>query len=392
MSPRFFRSAALLLLALPLAASAGEPVLLDFGRYLAKYPAMYATLSYADDARDAIYDADGNKQSGVAPTYGRGSRFPERRADVQFEWFFPFFETEALPFISSRLWTARATLGYARPAAKGPIADYAASHELRGAQSGITDIALQFGPVLYGSADWRTRSDTPLSVLLLGELSLPVGRRDPDAAVNAGSNVFSYGATLGAYWRPIAGVLVDGGAHWRAYSKNDEPAFDAQEPSHLGSLWSLDATLAVRIWRSLYASGSYYDARGADDEYNNVRASAHPQPATMPLMDSFPAPGTFRDAGTRDRRAAAAIHWFALQRLRLSLHYVLPLSGRSGEFDLPYEQQLQDCVALPTGCSPSANGSDHVDGLGGARVYASRYFLLSATWNFGQGDFWLSGP
>lgn len=385
------RRALLLLACLPLPASAGEPAVLDFGRYLAKYPAMYATLALSDDPRDEIFDQRGDRRDGVAPTYGPGSRFPERRVQTQLEWFFPFFETEALPLVSSRLWTARATLGYAALAAEGAIADYAAANDLRGAQPGITDIALQFGPVLYGSRDWRTRTSTPLSVILLGEFSLPVGRRHPDAAVNAGSNVFSYGATLGAYWRPIDGLFLDAGAHWRAYSKNDEPAFDGQEPAHAGAQWRLDATLAARVWQSFYASASYYDGRGAANEYRGVRASPHP-PSADPLMETFPDPGTVMDGGTRDRRADAALHWFALQRLRLSLHYVMPLAGASGEFDLPYQQQLQHCISLPAGCSPQAHGSDHVDGLGEARVFASRYFLLAATWNFGQGDFWLHGP
>jgi hypothetical protein len=377
---------------LPLAASAGEPVDLEFGRYLAKYPAMYSTLAFSSDPRDEIFDQQGNRRRSVAPTYGAGSRFAQKRLDVELEWFFPFFETEQLPFISSRLWTARADLGYAQVSADGAIANYADSHALQRAQSGITDVGLHFGPVLFGSNDWRNAPATSFSVLFLGDFSLPVGRRHPDAAINAGSNVFSYGATLGAYWRPIEGILVDAGAHWRCYSKNDETAFNGQEPTQRGPQWSLDATLAARIWRAFYASGSYYDARGSANEYTGVRDSAHPPSADL-LMETFPDPGTFRDAGTRDRRADAALHWFALQRLRVSLHYVIPLSGQSGEFNLPYQQQLQHCAALPLiGCSPSANGSDHVDGLGAARVYASRYWMLAATWNFGQGDFWLHGP
>jgi hypothetical protein len=109
-------------------------------------------------------------------------------------------------------------------------------------------------------------------------------------------------------------------------------------------------------------------------------------------MESFPDPRTVEDDGIADRRVDAALHAFLLQRLRLSLHYVMPLGGKSGEFDLPYQQQPRNCIALPVGCSPTANGADHVDGLGPARVYASSYFMLSATWNFGQGDFWMYGP
>jgi len=380
-----------LLALLPICSAAGEPIVLEFGRYLAKYPAMYSTSAFSADPRDSIYDASGRSRDGVAPTYGADSAFPQKRFDLQFEWFFPFFETEAIPLISDRTWTARADLGYSHLSADGGIADYARSHGLKESQSGITDIALHFGPVLYGSDNWRERADVPLSILLLADFTIPIGRRHPDAAVNAGTNTFSYGATLGGYWRPIKGLFLDAGAHWRAFAKNDEPAFEGQEPSKQGSQLSFDATLAAKLWGPIYASGSYLDVRGEVNEYSGARASAHPPSAGL-LMETFPDARNAKDDGIRDRRADAALHWFVLQRLRLSLHYVMPVGGRSGEFDLPYQQQLLDCVALPTGCTPTPNGSDHVDGLGPARVYASNYFLLSATWNFSQGDFWLYGP
>jgi hypothetical protein len=385
------RLAICIALAMPIAAAASEPVSLEFGRYLAKYPAMYATTIFSHDARDEIFDANGQRRDGVTPTYGAGSALPETRVDAQLEWFFPFFEAEKLPFLSSRLWTARADLGYAHLSAGGAIADYARANDLRGEQSGITDIGMHFGPVLYGSEGWRDGRDIPASIVFTIDTSVPIGRRHPDAAVNAGTNVFSYGATLGGYWRPIRGVFLDAGAHWRDFSKNDEPAFNAQEPTRPGAQWSFDATLAARVWGDLYASASFFDLQSASNRYAHVSGSAHP-PGASAGMETFPDPSPIDDAGIRDRRADLGAHWFALQRLRLSAHYVIPLGGASGEFDLPYEQQPQNCIALPGGCSPTSNGTDHVDGLGIARVYASRYFMVSATWNFGQGDFWMHGP
>lgn len=375
----------------PIAAHAGEPMSLEFGRYLAKYPAFYATTIVSHDRRDEIFDANGERRDSVAPTYGSSGSFPETRVDQQLEWFFPFFESDQLPFLSSRLWTARADLGYAHLSADGAIADYARANGLRDAQSGITDIGMHFGPVLYGSEGWRDGRDIPVSIVLTLDTSVPIGRRNADAAVNAGTNVFSYGATLGGYWRPVRGLFLDAGAHWRDFSKNDEPAFNAQEPTRPGAQWSIDATLAARVWRDVYASASYFQLRSASNRYAHVRGSAHPPSAGL-LMETFPDPAAIDDDGIRDRRADLAAHWFPLQRLRISAHYVISLGGRSGEFDLPYEQQPQDCIALPTGCSPTSNGSDRVDGLGVARVYASRYFMIAATWNFGQGDFWMHGP
>jgi opacity protein-like surface antigen len=381
--------AVLALWALPMAVGA-QSVNLDFGRYLARYPAMYAAAGLSYDARDEIFDAQGETRGSAAPTYGAGVAFPETRASTQLQWFFPFFETEAIPLISSRLWTARAEFGYARSKTEGAgLKSFIAANDLQEKGDGLADVQLEFGPVLYGSQDWRTRQDTPLSVLMLAGLRIPIGERDPDAPNNVGSNAFAWHVALGAHWRPFSGWFVDLGGRWRSYASNQESAFGGHEPSRQGDDLSVDLSVAARLIWSVYASASLYARRGDDNEYSNSRFANNPPPAGL-LMETFPQPGSFRDGGTRELRLDLGAHWFITQRLLATLHYTHPLSGESGEFDLPYVQQLQNCAALG-GCNPQANGSAHVDGLGPARVYASDHFMLGLQWNFKQGDFWLGG-
>ena len=375
------RVAALLL---AVAAGAAHAETLEPARYLSKYPGLYTQFGLAYDARDRVFDESGARIDSVAPTYGAGGAFPQWRFDANLDWHFPLFEADGLPLISDRLWNARASLGYARESARGAVADYADANGLEGAKSGLGDLDLAFGPVLYGARDWRARDYTPLSVILLAEARLPIGSRSADAASNAGANVYAWGARLGADWQPRGALLgwrLDAGLRWRAYGRNQEPAFGGQEPAQPGADWMADATLARRLWRGIEAQVSYAMRHGAANEYSQVRFAAQP-PAATPGMDSFPDPGRFRDGGTREQRLQAGVSAFLTQRLRLAFSYEHPLSGRSGGFDLPYLQQPQDCGGLNplAPCITQPNGSAHVDGLGSARSFASDVWMLSLDW------------
>ncbi len=378
----------LILISLAVVSTAqAQPDSLEFGRYLSKYPGMYSTATYRDNPRDEIFDEHGRRTNSVTPTYGAGNAFPEQRGTVNLEWHFPWFETEALPFISSRLWSARATLGYAKLATEGPINTFITANGQVDKSEGITDIELEFGPTLLGSGDWRTRKTTPLSLFLLGHMTLPTGARDPDSPNNVGGNVFAFGGTLGAHAQGL-GFVLDAGASYRTYQRNEEPAFGGQEPSRRGEDLALDATLARKIFGPVYLSASLYARQGEANEYSRVRF-ANNAPSASLGMESFPDPGTFTDGGTRELSLGLGAHWFVIPRLRLSVNYWLPQSGKSGAFDLPFREQPMGCVALPGGCNPTPNGSARVDGLGSARSYASNFWMLSFTYSHKQGDFWL---
>lgn len=376
-------AALLLCLALPAAAAPFDDTM---GRYGVKYPGLYSALTLSSEARDRVFDAGGQRTDSAAPTYGSGNSFGEQRLQLQFEWFLPLFESERWPLISDRLWTARVTAGYSRLRTDGPITTYIAQHQLSDSGDGINDLQLEFGPVLWGSRDWRTRSDTPLSVLLLAQASLPVGARDADAPNNSGSNAFSYGATLGAHWRPLPRLRLDAGLGWRGYGRNSEPAFNGQEPSQQGADLHFDATLSARLVSTIFASASLFERHGSANRYDDVRDTASP-PAAPIGMETFPEPSARHDGGTRERRAGLALQGFVTPRLLLGLHWTHALSGRSGEFDQPYLMQTAGCAAT-TGCNPQPNGSAHVDGLGPARSYADDQWLLRLRWNYGEGDAW----
>ncbi|MBA4284144.1 MAG: hypothetical protein C0434_01245 [Xanthomonadaceae bacterium] len=368
------------------AALANPDLLLDSGRFLSRHPGLTVGLSLLHDPRDRSFGADGRRQPGVAPRYGAGSEFPLTQARIDFDWHFPMFEAEALPFVSSRLWNARAALGYSDTSSKGPIATAAVAAGGPSSKSGINDLDLAFGPVLFGSRDWRSRTATPLSLILLGELRVPIGAQDPDAPNNAGDGAFAWGGRLGGHWQPqtawLRGIRLDAGVRLRWYEANQEPAFNAQAPTQAGRDLEFDATLARRLWRDVHAQVSYYYRDGQASEYRRIRSTANP-PDAAPLQDRFPDPAPLRDRGSREQRLQFGLGAFVTPRLWLALAYTHPLSGRSGSVTVPYLQQPADCQALGS-CQPQPNGSDVVDGLGRARSYASDSVLLSLRWQPSQ--------
>jgi hypothetical protein len=382
----------LLALLTPMLAAAATPDALEFDRDLSRYPGLVTTVTISQDPRDQTFAEDGHRVDSVAPAYGGSSRFPETRLNAGFDWRFPLFGTSHVPLVSDRLWVARAGTGYAVTRSEGPIADAANAAGGPTAKSGITDLDLAFGPVLWGSADWQTREAVPLSVLLLAEVRLPIGARDANAPNNAGDGVYALGARLGAHWQPrgpwLRGWFVDGGVRYRGYGRDDEPVFGANSPAQPGDDWLFDATLARRLFRRVYAQVSYFERDGADNQYRAVRTSANPPPVPSNGMfsapqESFPDPGNFSDGGVTERRLQFGIDGFVTQRIRVGLQYAIPLSGRSGGFDLPYLAQAQNCTAFGN-CMPTRYGSAHVDGLGSARAYASDYALLTVTFSLPQ--------
>lgn len=364
----------------------------QLGRYLPLYPALYVQTQLSVDQRDSVFNADGKQQSTAMPSLSGSSSLPEQRLDTTLAWTFPLFE--ALPFSASRLYTARINLGYASDTTKGALADFARDTSdddstqadgLRTKSSGISDITLEFGGWLYGANNWRERSDTPFAVMLLGGLRMPVGQYDRDTAANPGSNTLAVHGQLGLYATPWSNAHLDAGLGYRRHFKNQDPAFGGLAPRYQGNDLSWDVSLAQRVMPGLYIAG-FADGRHGKANAYSPRFAPN-APAAPANSDNFPTPGSYRDEGTELLRAGASLYGFVGQRWLLGLHYAKPLSGQSGEIDLPYSNRTPaGCTVGATGCNVTAGETVHVDGLGSARVFASDSFTLSLQYNFGQGD------
>lgn len=375
-------------LLLSTAAQAAETPLLEFGRYRPLYPGLYGDFSFSRSEQDKSFDARGKEEDSALPNLGGESSFPQEALTARFRWYFPMFEEEQLPFFSGRLHTARLTARLAQADAEGEIARFAEANDLQTSSSGLGDLTLEFGSFLMGSDGWREGKLPAFSLLALVGMNAATGKHDIDAPYNVGSNEHSFHFQLGAHWQPAPAWLVDGGVRFRRFEQNEEPAFGGAEPAERGDDTIWDISLARRFGQNFYVTAFYYDRDGGANRYENPRFVVNP-PAPAAGMQTFPTRGSYSDGGTALSAFGVSLSWFVRQNWLLAVHVFQPREGESGEFDLPFSQQPTGCTLL-NNCNPQPSGqSRRVDGLGGARSYASQSLMLSITHSFGRSDPWL---
>jgi hypothetical protein len=369
----------------------------QFGRYMPLYPGMYFNGGYLQDERDAVFDQNGDRRESAAPSAGGQTAFPQKTLFGSFLWHFPLFESYGLTFVSSRTHLARVSFSYTETQTDGALAAFAAdatddnsteADRLENDGSGNGDLTLEYGSYLLGSPapQWRERTRAPFAVVALAGLNLPFGAYNRDAPISAGSNTAWLQGRLGLHWQPLPGTLVDVGAAYREYFQNQDAAFGRQMPTEQGNDRFADLSVAQHVFSGFYLAAFATQRKGNANMYENPRFAPNP-PAPAPTTSMAPAPGTYHDAGTALETVGASVSWFVTQRWLAALHYVHPRSGRSGEFDLPYEEHAPaGCKTGASGCTTTPADVVHVDGLGPARTYASDRLLLTATYNFGLGD------
>lgn len=378
-----------LALALVLAAPTVAAEDTTLGRYLPWYPGLYLDLSYAQDARDRVFDADGEERDSAVPSLDGATRLPLREANARLAWTFPLFESQGLPFFSSRLHTARVTLRYVQTDTRGALADYVdADPALTRDGSGVGDTSFEFGSFLWGSGDWRSEGSVPGTAgLLLVGINVPTGVYEHEAPTNAGSNHWAFHAQLGTAWRPWRGAILEAGGGYRVHLRNYQPQFGGLAPAEQGDDAWLDLSLDQRLWPGLHLTLSLAERRGADNRYEDPQYAPNAPPPPNAFSDTVPTPGTYTDDGTALRTAGVALSGFLGQRWLLSLSWTHPLAGESGEFDLPFtNRQPAGCIEGAATCSHTPGDTVTVDGLGPARSHASDRWMLSLRRNFGQGD------
>lgn len=393
--PKALALAALLAWALPASAQDVPEPGLAFARYMPLYPGQYGDVQVLRSSNDRVFDARGQEQDTAVPTLDGQTRFPRTDVVAGLTWHLPLFEDYGIPFISSTQHLLRVQLRYASTATEGPLAAFIAddsddastdADDLRNDGSGIGDVTVEAGSFLYGAGDWRTRERSPLAVLLKAGLRINFGNYDRDAPTSAGTNTPAFHALLGVHWQPWRGAFVDAGLGYREFFKNQDPAFGALAPAQQGDDTWVDLSLAQQLGSRAFVSVSYLARDGDPNRYDQVRFAPNP-PEPPPNSDNYPTPGSYHDTGTELRRLGVAIDVFAGQRWQLGLRWEHPLSGRSGQFDLPYTNRTPEgCTPGATGCMTSEGETVFVDAYGPARVFASDRWALTARFQFGEGD------
>lgn len=378
-------------------AAAAQELPPQFGRYMPLYPGTYLHAGVAQDERDRSFDAAGRERASAAPqTAGGRTAFPEDAAVAAFTWHFPMFESAKVPFFSTRTHLARMTLRYADTRTTGPLADFVADEAddarseadgLRNNGSGVGDLTLEFGSFLAGSGKWRTRERTPFALLLLAGVNVPTGVYEREGPVSAGTNTWWFQGKLGLHWQPWDGGYVDAGAAVRDYLRTDEAMFGGLAPIRQGDDVFYDIGYTQRLARPLYLGVTFDFRYGDPSVYRNPQYAPNAPPHPDANTDTYPTPGDYRDAGAELKSRTTSLYWFVTQRWMAALHYTHAQDGRSGQFLLPFSTRSPSgCIPGSVGCTVGAGDTVLVDGLGGARAYASERITLTITRNFGLGD------
>lgn len=377
-----------LMLALGLPAAQAE-VPPEFARNMPLYPGTYLSVGHENALRSRSFDQAGREQAGAVPTFDSVSELPVRITTLDVKWHLPVFEAADVPYFSSRTHFAGVTLRHWRAETDGPLANYQTAEngeKVIHDGGGLGDITIELGSFLLGSENWRERQPRSLAVLAAVGATLPSGTYDHNAVSNFGGNHWTWHGRMGLHWQPWKGAFVDAGVRVDKHETNPEPHFGGLAPWRRGDDLSWDLSFGHRLLRSVFASVHVSDRSGDDNFYLEPRFAPNaPEPADG--EENFPTPGIYRDGGTDLREIGIGVTWFAWQRLAFGLHYVVPQSGSSGQFDLPFTNRS------PAGCNPdaincqdSAGDTVLVDGQGSARSFADDRFLLTVRYQFLERD------
>lgn len=361
------------------------------------YPGLYMSAGYERDSRDSVFDQKGQRAASAMPTTGGDTSFPESQLQLQFSWYFPLFESWGIPYVSDHLFTSRIRLGYQDTRTDGSLNGFIATNpdvapQTSGGGAGLEDLSVEWGSFIVGGRNWRNGAtmDDRFSMLALAGLTLPVGRYDRQVPISPGDNALAWHARLGLQWQPWQGGSLDGGFAYHWHARNAEPAFGGLAPSRQGDDLTFDLSFTQKLLPHLHASAFAGGRDGGANEYTDLAyaPNAPPLPAPLPGGSSrnIPVAGAYRDAGTRLLSAGASLHWFITQNWLASLSYTRPLSGRSGQFVLPFDQEqcLPGAASGALTCSTSAGPSRLQDGAGSARSYASDSWALGLTYKFNE--------
>lgn len=361
------------------------------GRYMPFYPGMYLTGAYSHDTRDSSYDQTGTLRDSAAPQAGGKTKLATDNVLSTFTWHFPMFESYGLPFISSTTHMARVTLRYSKASTDGALKSFISSKpDLMEKGDGLGDTTLEFGSFLYGAQDWRTRTQNPFTLLALVGVNVPTGVYESNAPNNTSSNTWAFHGKLGAQWQPWTGGYLEAGGGYRSYAGNEEPEFGALAPHRQGKDRFWDLSVTQRIWQSLYVGVFLTQRKGDANEYRNPQFTPNPDAPTPPAnSDNYPTPGVYFDKGTELSTLGLSLQYFLTQHWLAALHFTKPISGRSGQFQLPYTNRTPaNCIVGSLTCQTSDSGSSVlVDGMGPARSFGTNNVTLTLSYNFDLGDF-----
>lgn len=362
-----------LLLALP--AQAGivfTPHLSEYSR-LPRAPFVEGTLIMTQI--EEIYDREGNEVPLGEPFVKAGDSTDAALFLFKYLWIGNLFRDSDVPILKTRDQFCRmiGVLGYQQNT--GRIAARTRLFGIRPGSNGLGDLFGLCG--IYGHEhQW---GPLKFNGLLATTIKFPIGDYDQDAALNIGTNYWSYIPQFAFHAEAFGRLYVDGTFAYQFNGDNDEPSFGGLTPTRISNWRNLEINFAWKFSEHWFADIGYsfresvgrngYDKltvnfedqplapeSACNDTNNNLGVEVlTPELCRNPLTQRFflsPIPGPYEDRGIEGHLLTAGIYYVYRTSSVLQLRVAQPLRGRGSQIDAQYNvclvEPCNDTTAIAT--------------------------------------------
>jgi len=345
---------------------------------------------------EEVFDRDGERiplgQTAIEP----GSTVDAALLLFRYLWVGNLFEHSKVPILKDRdqLFRVIGNLGWQQ--GQDDIPELSRRFGLTSGGSGLGDLFVLAG--IYGKPhQWG-----PINAngLLSFTTKIPIGEYDQRALLNTGTHYWSYIPQLSGHANFYGRLFVDGTAALQINGDNDKPAYGGLTPTKVADVYNLEVNAAWKFSEHWHADlGIGYSASRGSNRYDQVSLNLTPQPlpattacndlnvppAQCSLTDSFflqPQAGSYRDRGTERTLLTTSLYYIYRASSVINFRVAVPIKGRGGQIDVPYDVFTRDPEANPDANPISTLPAKLTNVQEAASVAASPFYELRFVYLF----------
>jgi hypothetical protein len=345
-----------------------------------------------------IYDRHGNKVELGLPFVPAGASTDAALALMKFLWVGNIFRDTNVPILNTHPQFCRLIGGFGYQQNTEQIANRVRLFGHRPGANGLMDLFGLCG--IYG--DEHQWGPLRWNGLLASTVKFPVGRYDTDAALNTGTNYWSYIPQLAFHADLWGRIIIDGTLAWQFNENNDKPSFGGTTPTRIADWRNAEINVAWKFNEHWYADVGYsFRESVGPNYYDQLTVNFKDQPVApdtlcaqlglsrsqcdSPLLDQFyvkPRPGPYADNGIEGTMLTAGIYYVYRTSSVLQLRVAKPISGRGSQIDAIYDVYTRDPRSNPD-ANPVSSLTTTLYGVQeAAAVSASPYLELRFVYLF----------
>lgn len=344
------RAGALLLSLAGSAAQAGIVFTPHLSEYAQLPPGQYTEFTTIFSEIEHIYDKQGNKIKLGLPFVEAGASTDVALGLIKYLWVGNVFRDTQVPILNTRPQFCRAigVLGYQQNTEQ--IAARARIFGLQPGGNGFGDLFVLCG--VYGKHHrWGPVSGNGL---LATTVKFPVGDYDTDAALNIGTNYWTYIPQF-AFHGDVAGrLMVDGTFAYQFNGTNSEPSFGGLTPTRPANVRNAEINFAWK-WSERFFTDigySYRESVGpnyfdkvtvaneeplrADDACRNFNLSEADCNSTNRFFVAPTSPGPYADRGINGTMVTAGFVYIYRTTSVFNFRIAKPIKGQGSQVTVPF--------------------------------------------------------